>query len=116
MAAWLNVRMRSRPKPTTSQMKQIPRVLFCGIILICAQTLFADVVRTKDGSNLRGRIESINDGVLHLQTAYDMHGDGIGSLPVSERLADRVLSLPMNPYLSDEEVHRVCDRIVSFYK
>ena len=70
MAAWLNVRMRSRPKPTTSQMKQIPRVLFCGIILTCAQTLFADVVRTKDGSNLRGRIESINDGVLHLQTAY----------------------------------------------
>ena len=53
---------------------------------------------------------------MHLQTAYEMYGDGVGSLPVSERLADRVLSLPMNPYLSDEEVHSVCDRIVSFYK
>lgn len=36
---------------------------------------------------------------LHLQTAYRKYGGGEGSLPVSERLAGEVLSLPMHPYL-----------------
>lgn len=53
---------------------------------------------------------------MHLQTAYEAHGDGLGSLPVSERLADRVLSLPMNPYLTDDEVNRVCDSVLAFYR
>ncbi|MBW3097760.1 DegT/DnrJ/EryC1/StrS family aminotransferase [Pseudohoeflea coraliihabitans] len=53
---------------------------------------------------------------MHLQKAYEAHGEGVGSVPVSERLADRVLSLPMNPYLSEEDVHRVCERILDFYK
>ncbi|MGE0093989.1 MAG: DegT/DnrJ/EryC1/StrS family aminotransferase [Alphaproteobacteria bacterium] len=38
---------------------------------------------------------------MHLQTAYARFGGGPGSLPVSERLCERVLALPMNPYLDD---------------
>jgi dTDP-4-amino-4,6-dideoxygalactose transaminase len=52
---------------------------------------------------------------MHLQPAYAVHGGGEGSLEVSEWLSDRVLSLPMNPYLSDDEVHAVCDRIVGHF-
>lgn len=52
---------------------------------------------------------------MHLQTAYAAYFVGSAPLPVSEKLADRVLSLPMNPYLTDDEVHKVCDRIVSFF-
>ena len=36
---------------------------------------------------------------LHLQPAYERFGAGPGSLPVSEALCTRVLSLPMNAYL-----------------
>ncbi len=34
-------------------------------------------------------------------------------LPVAERLADELLSLPMHPHLSDEDVDRVCGQIAA---
>ena len=44
---------------------------------------------------------------LHRQTAYrDFPADPAG-LPVSERVAERVFSLPMHPYLSEAEQDRV---------
>jgi UDP-2-acetamido-2-deoxy-ribo-hexuluronate aminotransferase len=48
---------------------------------------------------------------MHLQPAYRDYGDGPGSLPASERLVDRVLSLPMHPYLDDAMAARVCDAL-----
>src|SRR5690606_12225400 len=44
---------------------------------------------------------------MHLQAAYREHGDGEGSCPVSERLAGRVISLPMHPYLDDATIDRI---------
>ena len=41
---------------------------------------------------------------MHLQPAYAAYGNGAGSLPVSERLCTRVLSLPMKP-LPDRGAH-----------
>lgn len=49
---------------------------------------------------------------MHLQTAYRAHGGGEGSLPVSERLAGEVLSLPMHPYLDDRAIATVCDALI----
>lgn len=46
---------------------------------------------------------------MHLQSAYIEFGDGPGSLPVSERLSQVVLSLPMHPYLTVEEIDRICE-------
>jgi len=44
---------------------------------------------------------------LHTQPPYLRFPSGPGGLPVTERLARRVLSLPMHPYLSDEAVDRI---------
>ena len=44
---------------------------------------------------------------MHLQAAYRDYGAGAGSCPVAERLAQRVLSLPMHPYLDDATVARI---------
>ncbi len=44
---------------------------------------------------------------MHLQAAYREHGDGKGSCPVAEKLAQRVLSLPMHPYLTDAIIERI---------
>ncbi len=40
---------------------------------------------------------------LHQQTAYRDFPSAVGGLPVSERLAGEVLSLPMHPYLSESD-------------
>ncbi|MEZ5667341.1 MAG: DegT/DnrJ/EryC1/StrS family aminotransferase [Alphaproteobacteria bacterium] len=47
----------------------------------------------------------------HLQPAYRRFGDGPGSLPVSEALCARVLSLPMHGYLSADAAARVIDAV-----
>lgn len=44
---------------------------------------------------------------LHLQAVYASLGYQPSSLPVSEEVCDRVLSLPMFPELSEEQQHRV---------
>ncbi|MDX6403384.1 MAG: hypothetical protein QOH70_839 [Blastocatellia bacterium] len=49
----------------------------------------------------------------HLQGAYaEMDLDGV-ALPITERLANEVLSLPMGPHLSDDEVTYVISKISS---
>jgi dTDP-4-amino-4,6-dideoxygalactose transaminase len=45
---------------------------------------------------------------VHLQPAYADLGLGPGAYPHSERLAHSVLSLPMYPFLEDDEVDAVC--------
>lgn len=49
---------------------------------------------------------------MHLQPAYAMYGDGEGSLPVSESLAKRILSLPMHPYMEDATADKICDALI----
>ena len=38
------------------------------------------------------------------------------SLPCTERLFERVLLLPMHPYLADSDVHYICETIARFYR
>ncbi len=52
---------------------------------------------------------------LHLQKAYAHLGLGEGSFPVTERAAREILSLPMFPELSDQQIDRVADAIKTFY-
>jgi UDP-2-acetamido-2-deoxy-ribo-hexuluronate aminotransferase len=44
---------------------------------------------------------------IHLQPAY-AHASGNAACPVAHALADKVMSLPMGPYLPDEDIRRVC--------
>ena len=53
---------------------------------------------------------------LHLQTAYQHLGLGRGAFPVTERAAAELLSLPMYPELSAEQVGVVADAIRAFYQ
>jgi len=46
---------------------------------------------------------------IHLQPAYASLGYKGGELPVTENLAERALSLPMFPELSDEQIGRVAE-------
>ena len=48
---------------------------------------------------------------LHLQAAYKSLNMKPGSLPVTERAADEVLSLPMYPELNEELIRSVADAV-----
>ena len=52
---------------------------------------------------------------LHLQEAYRHWGYPKGSLPVTEKIAAEILSLPMFPNLTAEQQQRVSAAVSSFY-
>ena len=47
---------------------------------------------------------------LHRMPAFEAFAPE-GGLPASESVADRILSLPMHPYLTDEQVDYICDAV-----
>ena len=53
---------------------------------------------------------------LHLQKAYQGVGWGRGAFPVVEQAADTILSLPMFPGLTSEQISHVADTIRAFYR
>lgn len=72
------------------------------------------VIRTKHRQAIQDRLkaEGIATGVhypfaLHLQPAYSHFGYKEGDFPISEQYAGEVLSLPMFPELTEEEIKKV---------
>lgn len=49
---------------------------------------------------------------LHLQTAYKELGYQWGDLPVCEEFSKKVFSIPMHPYLTDEEITLITDALI----
>lgn len=45
---------------------------------------------------------------LHLQPVFAYLGHKEGDFPATEKISAQCLSLPMNPYLKDEEIEQVC--------
>jgi dTDP-4-amino-4,6-dideoxygalactose transaminase len=52
---------------------------------------------------------------LHLQPAYAHLGHGPGSFPVAERVTSQILSLPMDPHLTEDAVRTVTDAVKDFF-
>ena len=53
---------------------------------------------------------------VHLQPCYRYLGLDEGSYPEAEKAAEEILSLPMYPSLTEEEVVYVCETIRAFYR
>jgi len=78
-------------------------------------------IRTDHRDELREFLQErgISTGIhypipIHLQPAYQELGLKEGDFPISERDAERMLSLPMYAELSDEQIHYVADAIHEF--
>ncbi len=52
---------------------------------------------------------------VHLQQAYGFLGLGKGAYPQAERLADEIVSLPMYPELSGEQIRTVVEAVGAFF-
>jgi UDP-2-acetamido-2-deoxy-ribo-hexuluronate aminotransferase len=48
---------------------------------------------------------------LHLQEAFKYLGYKVGDFPISEKVSNEILSLPMNPYLTDSEIDYICGEL-----
>ncbi|MGD9901762.1 MAG: DegT/DnrJ/EryC1/StrS family aminotransferase [Desulfurella sp.] len=48
---------------------------------------------------------------LHLQECFKYLGYKKGDFPISEIVSEEIMSLPMNPYLTDEEIKFICKNI-----
>ena len=48
---------------------------------------------------------------LHLQECFEFLNYKGGDFPVFEQVSNEVMSLPMNPYVSDDEIFYICSRI-----
>jgi dTDP-4-amino-4,6-dideoxygalactose transaminase len=83
-----------------------------------ANHLFPVEVPDRDRVRERLSFDGIETGLhypvpIHLQKAYATSAPGSGRLPIAERKAGMLLSLPMYPGLSEKDVDFVVDRLVS---
>jgi dTDP-4-amino-4,6-dideoxygalactose transaminase len=52
---------------------------------------------------------------LHLQEAYIQHEFGLGSFPVTERLSNTVISLPIHTEMSTDQLGHICRSIEKYF-
>jgi dTDP-4-amino-4,6-dideoxygalactose transaminase len=52
---------------------------------------------------------------LHLQNAYKSLGYKQGDFPVTEKLCNEVLSLPMYPELDTEQLNHITSTLLAYY-
>ncbi|MCK4979360.1 MAG: DegT/DnrJ/EryC1/StrS family aminotransferase, partial [Candidatus Delongbacteria bacterium] len=53
---------------------------------------------------------------LHLQVAFEDNNYPKGSFPIAEKISENIISLPMHPDLTDEEINFITDKVKEFYK
>lgn len=51
---------------------------------------------------------------LHLQPAFLDSDFPEGSLPISEKVASKVVNLPIHPYMTEAQIQYICDAILNF--
>jgi UDP-2-acetamido-2-deoxy-ribo-hexuluronate aminotransferase len=71
-----------------------------------------DRAKVEQGMKTRGVPTAVHYPVpLHLQPVFADLGQGAGTFPVSESVGNRVLSLPMHPYLTEAQQAQVVDAL-----
>ena len=74
-----------------------------------------DLLRSQLG--VRGIETAVHYPVpIHLSAAGQELGYPVGSFPVAEEQAQRILSLPVYPELNEAQIQRVCESIRAFYR
>jgi dTDP-4-amino-4,6-dideoxygalactose transaminase len=106
--------------------RELLGALSCEVIVPweapCARAVYhLYVVRTKNRDQLRKHLAElgVDTGIhypvpLHLQDAYRKLGYQHGDLPVTERVAAEVISLPMFPSLQADQQRHVANLVMNF--
>ena len=117
LAAWNSVR-REHASSYHEMLDDVPAVSVPKEMPYARHVYHVYAVRTADRDRLRLVLHEsgIECGVhypvpIHLQQAYASRGEGVGSFPVAESSASQLLSLPMFPELTSEQISYVCCEI-----
>ena len=76
-------------------------------------------VRVSNRAKIRAKLseQGIPTGIYYDMAIHQMpafaHYTPEGGLPECEKAADEALSLPMHPYLSEAQIHRICDALIT---
>jgi len=104
-------------------LSEVPEITLPEVRPGCLHVYHLFVVRASARDLLIDHLRSvgIETGIhypipCHLQNAYTHLGLGEGSLPFSEQYANEMISLPIYPELSEEEIQYVAQQIKAFYQ
>lgn len=126
-AAVLNVKLRYYPMELSKRQKvaesyshKLRKKVMIPFIKERKTSTWAQyTIRTKNRDLLQKKLHdnSIPTAIhypipLHLQPCFHYLGYKKGELPMAEKAAEEVLSLPINPYLKEEEIDYVCENIL----
>lgn len=131
-AAVLNVKMKFIPEWTNmrrinaqkynERLSQIEQVVAPFDFHDIKHVYHLYVIRARDRDKLQEFLKDNNIGTglhypipLHLTQAYAHIGHKNGDFPMAEKLANEILSLPMYPELTEEQIDYVCEKIKEFY-
>jgi dTDP-4-amino-4,6-dideoxygalactose transaminase len=102
---------------------KIPGVGLQAVLPDCTHVyhLFMTQVARRDALRQFLQDRGVQTGIhyptpIHLQAAYADHGWKTGDFPVAEELAARIVSLPMFPELTAEQIDYVCEQVGEFVK
>ena len=132
-AAVLNVKMkyieewtekrRENAEKYNKRLNDIEQVIIPSELENVKHVYHLYVIRAEDRDKLQIFLKEngISTGLhypipLHLTQAYAHFGYKKGDFPVAEKLSNEILSLPMYPELTEDQIDYVCEKIKAFYK
>ncbi len=122
LARWNDARRRHAAR-YDALLSDVPQVARVGRVPYARSVyhLYVILVENRDGLQAYLQEKGVSTGLhyplpLHLQKAYAHMGHTKGDFPVTEHAADRLLSLPMYPELTEEQIDHVCSSIKEFFK
>ena len=75
-------------------------------------------IRVKNRDEVQARLKELKIPTavhypmpLHLQECFEYLGYKKGDFPLAESVSDEIMSLPMNPYVTDEEIEYICGQL-----
>ena len=129
-AAFLREKLKhlDQENATRTQLAKLYSKLLAGLDIMLPQVpQWADpvwhlyVIRSKQRDELQQHLQQHGIGTMihypippHQQGAYRELNLNKGDFPISERIHDQVLSLPMGPHLDENDIITVCSAIESF--
>mgnify|MGYP001490245460 CR=1 FL=1 len=105
-----------------SLLKSVGDIILPKIHYSCTSVYHLYIIRTQNREKLINYLNQKGIGTMihypippHLQKAYENFNFKKGSFPITEKIADTCLSLPIGPYFTNNEIEYVADSIKKFY-
>ncbi|QNF34897.1 DegT/DnrJ/EryC1/StrS family aminotransferase [Adhaeribacter swui] len=131
-AAYLNLKLPFLPSWNQARrqlaasyftyLKEVPEIILPAVLPEAEPVYHLFVIRTEQRDALQQYLQSHHVETAihypippHLQNAYAHLGFAMGAFPITEKLAQTCLSLPIWPGMTQDMVYCVCDHIQTFF-